>query len=830
MTTNIERQQQLRARAISQQQQRQQQAEQQEFNARIQETRQGQPAAPAQAPTPTGPLAPFVENGQIDLIKVAQSHDQQAINAAWQQYGKDTMSTAMLAAKQPVTAQAYIKAGPSLKPDLRVVTPVSLEQWNRALAANNTQFLLEHYPEAKGVNAAAASQLGPGVLGRTAQYEPSTWESLTPWAEEKGETATTARVLGWEANILKAAVPGYITVTQWDRMGTAEKAASVALDLLVVGSVARGIVRGGLRSLAPALRQSNEAKVVVQAAQRSGQAHAELQEAMTALRDVERVTLRGPGSGRFSGQAVLERVAGRTQGAPATTGRFDIRAQARETLQEHMSTVQRAAEASRRADEKLLDSLSSVKTLTEADIAKIQKLSGIKGLKAALVDVGKYQRQLAKQWEALEQWQKKHVVNLSNRPVAEEYTRRLTDIQETRTKLARAMVKYHEKVQPRVKHTPADEFKGWQMKWTEGGGGPAPETLADDYDRFLKRVVNERELKQLSADVRRKQSQLWEQREPSPVAAAEKPKARTGTETLELKPEYGPAKAPEVLEMRVPTIKAGGVRLEKVGLAMDRAAEISRMTPAAVSQATPAVVSQFYALRTIASAMGKPITRVDTAEELKTASQVNAQYQAAMLAGLEAAEKAYTNTMAGTDNESLAKINAEAAARAAINTAVQVQPKAQTQTKAATKVRTTVRTQARAAVSRIIKSFRGIPGPGDEIEIETVKGKPKKDAGAVSFPMGIVRVTVKPPYRRGKQDVEYTAVPVVRGRGSPERGVQVTRGEVPQLIRLSQGITRIDIRNGKHLSFSRDKSQRGPGILGADGKIHRQKRGTILNA
>ena len=114
------------------------------------------------------------------------------------------------------------------------------------------------------------------------------------------------------------------------------------------------------------------------------------------------------------------------------------------------------------------------------------------------------------------------------------------------------------------------------------------------------------------------------------------------------------------------------------------------------------------------------------------------------------------------------------------------------------------------------------------MKITKVTGIPDKP-GIVEWPQGIVQIRVKPPYREGSTDVEYISLePPVEGEGSPQRGIVVRRGEAPEVIELSQGITRIRVTNGKNITFRRQKPQRGPGVMKPDGRVQRQKRGSVI--
>lgn len=116
-------------------------------------------------------------------------------------------------------------------------------------------------------------------------------------------------------------------------------------------------------------------------------------------------------------------------------------------------------------------------------------------------------------------------------------------------------------------------------------------------------------------------------------------------------------------------------------------------------------------------------------------------------------------------------------------------------------------------------------GGGFDLEIKEVKGIPP-NPGVISWDAGVVKVLVKPPYREGTEDIDYDRLKVARkGRDSQEATLKVTGGRAPQLIVLGRGFDRINVIKGKRMTHRR---VRGPGIIDRQGRIHRQKRGSVI--
>jgi len=99
----------------------------------------------------------------------------------------------------------------------------------------------------------------------------------------------------------------------------------------------------------------------------------------------------------------------------------------------------------------------------------------------------------------------------------------------------------------------------------------------------------------------------------------------------------------------------------------------------------------------------------------------------------------------------------------------------------------------------------------------------------VSYEDGIVSVKINPPYREGTQDIDYDRLKVTRkGKGSQEATLKVTGGKAPKLIQLSRGISKTSILKGKRMTHTRQGVQRGPGLMDSRGKVHKQRRGSVI--
>ena len=118
-----------------------------------------------------------------------------------------------------------------------------------------------------------------------------------------------------------------------------------------------------------------------------------------------------------------------------------------------------------------------------------------------------------------------------------------------------------------------------------------------------------------------------------------------------------------------------------------------------------------------------------------------------------------------------------------------------------------------------------------ELEVEKVTGK-KGKRGIVGFPMGVVDVDIKPPYRTGKEDIVYIRrKEPAKGKGSMQKGLKTRKGEPPGKIVLSQGLNTITIKNGRSMQFGMKRSRKntGPGIMMPSGRVKRQRRRSYVD-
>ena len=100
--------------------------------------------------------------------------------------------------------------------------------------------------------------------------------------------------------------------------------------------------------------------------------------------------------------------------------------------------------------------------------------------------------------------------------------------------------------------------------------------------------------------------------------------------------------------------------------------------------------------------------------------------------------------------------------------------------------------------------------------------------GTIVLPQGIVDWRIKPPYRKGTEDIEAVKrEEPLEGEKSPHLNVRVEGGAAPQRVTLQlSSKTAVDIVKGRQLRYYRP--QRGPGLITRDGKFRKQRPGTLI--
>lgn len=232
----------------------------------------------------------------------------------------------------------------------------------------------------------------------------SVWQGLTPWKEEKGQTIKSygiAKAVGVMA--AEIIVPGVYLGRHWDELSPHEKAAFIGLDVL---------------SLVPLL--GTAVKVSGKAAQLARTGSIGLKEARTAVRTARAVDI---------AQAGLKKASESFKPQELSKGIDQVYKSAR---------MQKAIQAAKIADIKFINAMKNVTTISDKQLNKIERLSGVKGLSDSLLNVGKQEKRLSSGWKELEKL----------KVGTPEYTKKITEIQGTRVSYQKALASLNEKVAP----------------------------------------------------------------------------------------------------------------------------------------------------------------------------------------------------------------------------------------------------------------------------------------------------------------------------------------------------------------------------------------------
>lgn len=276
--------------------------------------------------------------------------------------------------------------------------------------------------------------------------------------------------------------------------------------------------------------------------------------------------------------------------------------------------------------------------------------------------------------------------------------------------------------------------------------------------------------------------------------------------------------------------------------------ETIRRKPKPYTGTTPGIVWAVSALiaKTAVVSTGKPMTTTSP-EVVKAAEQVqpeiNTIIQHAMTG--DTAVDAITQHAIDTTLQNIANTNTEGMTdnqirnliEQQVDTTIKTDLTTQQDTKTDQELKTHQATIAKTATTTAVEIERTvrtkakpriIPG-GDELQIEHVEGIPP-NPGVITYEDGIVKVILSPPYREGTEDVGFDRLKVIRkGKGSQEATLKVSGGQAPRLIQLSRGISKTSIMKGKRMTHTRQGySGRGPGIIDSQGRVHKQRRGSVI--
>jgi hypothetical protein len=414
------------------------------------------------------------------------------------------------------------------------------------------------------------------------------------------------------------------------------------------------------------------------------------------------------------------------------------------------STASKAIQASKVADAKFIVQLEKVKSLTVSQLATLEKASGIKGLKSAILKVSKAQTQLTKAWKPVS------TMKLGG----DKYIAQMTKVATAQTKLATALETFNSKLKPRYTFTASPEFKGFATEWrkrilpTFTGGQPVVAPLG----RGGKGVQ---------------------------LAVLEKTKPKLELQTvyeMKLKPVHEIAKTVKA-KVAAPTVKEVA---EKV---------IAKAVTSGVARKLASISSDPVVVRKVQTIIDKATkTAIDlyvagsTASQVYTSTEANIRQMVATIAQ----NQIRTSLQEKTVIQTMTKAATQTASKVATQTKVALRTSVETKTQEKTRLETKIKLRP------TIKDKDGKERPMTDAEL----------AGAAAWKQGFTYIMRYPPY--GKDDIQYSSTPfpgvkTLEGIGSAYKTIVRLGGKLPATIKTDMGIMDIDIktRQGKPvLSFA----------------------------
>lgn len=417
------------------------------------------------------------------------------------------------------------------------------------------------------------------------------------------------------------------------------------------------------------------------------------------------------------------------------------------------SNAQKAIQASKVADGKFITALEQVKALAPGQLAKLEKVSRIKGLRNAITDVANAQAQLQKAWKAVP---KSTLQTMGGK----KYVAAMTKVERAQAALNKALDTFNTKLEPRFKVNQTPEFKGFATQWHKKtrialeGGDPVITPLGG----------------------KGKGVQL---------AVLEKTKPVVTTKTfyeLKLKPVYKTA-AEAARKVAPPAVKAvtkattAGIAAATITRGMT---QVDRQTALAVGKVMKAVTGK---------------TQPVTAMERNAHAAIQTITHSAVRTGLNASARNVTHGQL----QDLVQADVKQGVRSITDPALksQIQTHTKTLTKLAVKVVTRVAPKQRIS-PKTIKPKPRLKVPDVAVKHDK-QGRPIYPKGTVVFKMGKLKrgnvyKAMLPPYTQ--TDLVTSKLPPVgmkRTEGTPEQTLTVIGDKKLPFGDLSADIGIVDV-------------------------------------
>lgn len=601
------------------------------------------------------------------------------------------------------------------------------------------------------------------------------YESLTPAEKRK-------RKIAWKklpVELAELTVPGVYVANNWSTLETKDKVINIAIDVAAVG-LGLGLFKlagAGARQLGGVNKATRLAKV-------AGKAGRELDEARAAYSKLQRVR------------------------TPKVVNKARLKLEV-----QHANRVARAELKSVQADQSFLNYLEKVSSISPKALRQLEKHSKLKGIKKAIQDVTKAQKNLEKAWKELDKTKLYTTVktkrvqalktekiklpgqqitisrhtrfNKSQMAANNRHIRALQRLRAAQAKLDAALAKAGSTLEPRYRPSPpAAEFKGYGVSWGPGEAGPKVSgrnpTTVDAIENWLARS---REVKPTG-----KEPWVVQPKTKTATATAVKPKPSPakGKHRLKLKPIYKRAKVKPKPKPKTPAVESKFGMKRKV----EAARKVTEKTIGieALGRMTEGQMARYYGtdegVDAVAKTIQEHIAEFERAGKIKPvpadkaheiAKEVTGAYISAKKAGktgtaLNDALEAAINRAVDKYVTPAAEVRPTPVPHPAPGPAPKKEPAADT---------------LKSTIFEVLKPPRPkgplripVPFPGSGANEKKKRERVKKNRGAVAFKMGALR-------RKGGKldDVWHTWLYPYRSKtdhvvvvGRKPEGAHITRG------------------------------------------------------
>jgi hypothetical protein len=632
------------------------------------------------------------------------------------------------------------------------------------------------FPQAPKIKTEDARLLGVRVLPPVAQLIADVG---TLFPQYEPIHATPEDFIKSSIQYAQMTVPVVGTATNWDSLTTTQKVASVVMDLAFIGMLASGIKSSPKASkVAPKATLTEvkmpsppDVKASIKIADNAGKAWNTLEKETTKLNKVEFGTVE-----------------------------HSIAA----------DKAQKAIQSSVVADNKLINQLQQLNNITPSELTTLEKTSGIKGLKQAILDVSEASNNLDNSWKQVADVNYKYGVD------SIEHTQVLNDVVKAQYKLDKAINNYGEKASVRYTfNEPQFIYDGteWKLKPFKISESPSPLEPSKPQYKIVKEMAFDPETgktitRQKVVKVAPERKTMVQQKM-GLLEQEEKPVYKEVTKIKE-----GQKKSPKVVSERVTKVKVS----PKTQPIIKTGAKVSpfvipRTSAKGIVSIEPVSNETYYTRQareagteSIVNAVGQPLPSIVSVSIPSKISEPNLYHNSLVAlhdATREAIKVFNDNKTSGMTDTALKQLISE---------------KVDTKTKTITdtNVKTVVDTNIKTIINKLIET-RTIKTP-KKIILPLPDGKPsieltlEQHKGIIAWKQGIMYILKYPPYT-AKQTV-YTrspvsGVPYLTGERSAYESIISKGGKLPKRIEMDMGFQDVVIKTTSPdskptLSFHRD--------------------------